>query len=193
MFVSTPPESPLSNDASFHEFVPLCDPRPLRVGDPGPGSCGTMDITSGDTAVSVWGIGDSVSGECEVKVQLQLSPDCPVVIGRSNNEVPPYLDPSYRPTQLVPGSGTPVVRSSWEGKDTRVSRAHFMLRGNAGGIVLTNGVPWLGGGIRPPMNGTWMLEPCWRAMHPGEEYQIEHGEAVSIHLPNRTVVRICAE
>ena len=129
----------------------------------------------------------------DLKVQLQLAPDCPVVIGRAEDGQPEYLDPAYRSTWLMPGTGQPIVRSASEGKDVCVSRAHFMLRGNVGGIMLTNGVPRAGGGIRPPMNGTWMLEPVFRLMDPGEDYQIEHGTAAVLHLPNGTVLRIYAE
>jgi hypothetical protein len=85
-----------------------------------------------------------------------------------------------------------VVRSSRDGRDVYVSRGHFTLRGDARGIVLTNGVPRIGGGIRPPITGTWMLEPSRRLMEPGEEYLIEHGAKVVLHLPNGTVVQICA-
>jgi hypothetical protein len=85
-----------------------------------------------------------------------------------------------------------VVQSSHEGRDICVSRGHFTLRGDARGIVLTNGVPRFGGGIRPPLNGTWMLEPSWRLMDPGEEYRIEHGAQVVLCLPNGTVVQIGA-
>jgi hypothetical protein len=85
-----------------------------------------------------------------------------------------------------------VVRSSSEGKDLYVSRGHFMLRGDARGIVLINGVPKLGGGIRPPLNGTWLLDAGWRLMEPGEEYLIEHGATAVLYLPNGTAVRIRA-
>jgi hypothetical protein len=123
---------------------------------------------------------------------LQLDPDRPVVIGRQEEGIPPYLDPAYQSTRLVPGTGQSVVQSSSQGRDVYVSRAHFMLRGNAHGILLTNGVPRAGGGIRPPRNWTYMRAPQCRVMEPGEEYLIEHGAAVMLQLPNHNVLRICA-
>jgi hypothetical protein len=68
-----------------------------------------------------------------------------------------------------------------------------MLKGSLHGILLLNGVPRRGGGIRPPMNGTKMLEPSSRSMDQGEEYMIEQGASAKIRLPNGTVVLMCAE
>ena len=68
-----------------------------------------------------------------------------------------------------------------------------MLRGVVGGILLVNGVPKVGGGIRPPRNGTRLTYPCSRAMFPEEEYIIESGTGVIIVLPNGTNVRIKAD
>jgi hypothetical protein len=152
-----------------------------------------LEILSGDTAISLWGGPETAKSETDSQVRLQLEPDRPVVIGRQEGKTPPYLDPSYRSTRVVPGTGQSVVQSSREGPDTWVSRAHFMLRGDARGIVLTNGVPRVGGGIRPPMNGTWLWDAGWRRMDPGEEYLIEHGATAALSLPNGTVVRIRAE
>lgn len=171
---------------------PLVDPNPMKVGDRQFFSSGSMEIIGGATDIGCWSAPETAV-EFERKVLLKLSPDCPAVIGRSDGPRPPYLDPTYCPTRIVPGTDQSVVQSSSMGPDVNVSRAHFMLRGNAQGIMLTNGVPRLGGGIRPPMNGTWIVAPEWRCMEPGEDYQIEHGAAVSIHLPNRVVVRICAD
>ena len=103
----------------------------------------------------------------------------------------PYLDPAYRPTTVVPGTGQSVLGAGAEA-DNWVSRGHFMLRADVGGILFVNGVPKRGGGIRPPMNGTWLLQPESRPLGPGEEYLIAHGTAVEIALPNRTTVRIDA-
>jgi hypothetical protein len=62
------------------------------------------------------------------------------------------------------------------------------------GILLTNGVPRLGGGIRPPTNRTMLAAAAeWRAMEPAEEFLIENGAEVSLYLPNGTMLRICAE
>ena len=71
--------------------------------------------------------------------------------------------------------------------------AHFMLRGCVQGMTLVNGVPHVAGGIRPPTNGTWLLEPEHRRMQAGEELLIPRGAAAKIHLPNGMVVKICAE
>jgi hypothetical protein len=195
MILTTPPGGrPLYASAPAScDYAPLCDPEPPPVGDRPARSSGTMETLSGGASLSTWSGDDLSVSDTDSKVQLQLAPDCPVVIGRWEDGSPPYLDTAYRSTRLVPGTGRPVVRSDSEGKDSCVSRAHFMLRGNASGIMVTNGVPRVGGGIRPPMNGTWMVEPSWRLMGPGEEYLIEHGAAVALHLPNGTVLRICAE
>jgi hypothetical protein len=68
-----------------------------------------------------------------------------------------------------------------------------MLRGNARGIVLTTGVPKVGGGIRPPNNGTCMPPPVYRALEPGEVYLVEHNATATPNVPNRTTVKIRAE
>jgi hypothetical protein len=120
-------------------------------------------------------------------------PDSPVVVGRSNGWSPEYLDPAYRPTRIVPGTGQAVLHSGGYGTDNCVSRAHFMLRGVRGGILLVNGVPRRGGGIRPPRNGTRLVAPEGRGLSPGEEYLIESGTAMVIRLPNGTEIRIDAE
>ena len=170
---------------------PLVDPHRVPAIDT-PSSFGSMETMFGDFGLSLWGDGDSSIPDSANKVQLQLAPARPVVIGRMQDDRPPYLDPAYRPTRVVPGSGQSVVRSATEGKDVCVSRAHFMLRGCIAGITLTNGVPRRGGGIRPPVNNTWLLQPIRRSMAPGEEYLIEHGASVVIWLVNGTTVRINA-
>ena len=106
---------------------------------------------------------------------------------------PPYLDPAYRPTRIVPGTGQAVLHSGGYGTDIRVSRAHFMLLGASRGILFVNGVPRRGGGIRPPLNGTRLVAPEGRALSPGEEYLIESGTAMVVRLPNRTELRIDAK
>jgi hypothetical protein len=182
----------LAPDTEPVAYAPLRDPHLVPVGDRPAPSSGSMETLSG-AALSSWCDDEVAVSRTGRKVQLQLAPDCPVVIGRLEDGLPPYLDPAYRSTRVVPGTGQPVVRSADEGKDVCVSRAHFMLRGCAGGIVLTNGVPHVDGGIRPPTNGTGLLEPTRRIMEPAEEYLIEHGAAVVLYLPNRTTVKICAE
>ena len=68
-----------------------------------------------------------------------------------------------------------------------------MLRGSVHGILFVNGVPRRGGGIRPPKNGTEMLAPAQRPMGQGEDYMIEKATAISIKLPNGTVILLGAE
>ena len=124
---------------------------------------------------------------------LCLAPARLVVVGRSSGRSPvPYLDPAYRPTQILPDSDRSVLRGNDE-SDNWVSRAHFTLRGApGGGIVFTNGVPRAGGGLRPPLNGTKLLVPTVRWLDPGEEVLIGLGEAVAIRLPNRCVLQLRA-
>jgi hypothetical protein len=184
-----PPHAPTPSPTAD---APLCGPEP-RGAAAVPISFGSLAVVSGDTAITLWGGHDTAVSESSAQVQLRLEPHRPVVIGRLEGQTPPYLDPSYRSTRVVPGTGQSVVRSGSQGKDVAVSRAHFMLRGDARGIVLTNGVPRVGGGIRPPMNGTWLWGERWRLMDPAEEYLIEYGMAAILHLPNGTVVRIRAE
>jgi hypothetical protein len=174
------------------QLAPACEPAPIGTYAPGPTSSGSIEIMSGYSTLTLSSCPGSTIPETDSRIQLQLDPDHPVVIGRQEHGIPPYLDPAYRSTRLVPGSAQPVVRSGSEGRDICVSRAHFMLRGNAQGIMLTNGVPHAGGGIRPPTNWTYMHEPQCRIMEPGEEYLIEHGAAVTLQLPNHNVLRICA-
>jgi hypothetical protein len=123
---------------------------------------------------------------------IQLTPDSPVVVGRSHGHVPPYLDPAYRPTRIVPGTGQAVLHWGGYGRDMCVSRAHFMLLGVSRGILFVNGVPRRGGGIRPPLYGTRLVAPGGRDLSPGEEYLIESGTAMVVRLPNGTELRIDA-
>ncbi len=91
--------------------------------------------------------------------ELPLMPDSPVVVGRSNGSSPPYLEPAYRPTRIVPGTGQAVLHSGGQGRDLYVSRAHFMLQAVPGGVLFVNGVPRRGGGIRSPIRGTRLVAP----------------------------------
>ena len=88
--------------------------------------------------------------------------------------------------------GDRVVGSAWADRDRSVSRGHFMLRVSPLGILFVNGVPKRGGGIRPPLNGTYLCEPELRRLEQGEEYLIEHGKQIRISLPNSTQVVIVA-
>jgi hypothetical protein len=123
---------------------------------------------------------------------LRLSPKEPVIVGRSEGWLPEYLDPAYRPTSILPGTGQAVLHSGGYGVDNCVSRAHFMLLGRSRGILFVNGVPRRGGGIRPPKNGTRLVAPEGRDLGPGEEYLIKSGTAMVVQLPNRTELRIDA-
>jgi hypothetical protein len=164
--------------------------HPWRDRDDGPGR-GGMSILSGSPLTTWSAVPPTALSQTEYA--LRLMPDSPVVVGRSNDASPEYLDPAYRPTRLVPGTGQPVLRSGGYGTDMYVSRAHFMLRGAAGGILFVNGVPRRGGGIRPPRNGTRLVVPEGRGLSPGEEYLIESGTAMVVRLPNGTEIRIGAE
>jgi hypothetical protein len=117
---------------------------------------------------------------------LQLQPQDSVVVGRQNGGSLEYLDPAYQPTQFEPTGGQPVLRGI--DRDICVSRGHFMLRGSATGILLINGVPRRGGGIRPPLNGTRLITPIRRHLEPAEEYLIERGNSATFQLPNGTEI-----
>jgi hypothetical protein len=119
------------------------------------------------------------------ELALALAPDRLVVVGRATGEhAVPYLDPAYRATTVVPNTQQSVLLGD-DRTDNWVSRAHFTLRGGAGGsVVFTNGVPQAGGGIRPPTNGTWLVSPARRFLDAGEEIRLVCGEAVVIWLPN---------
>ena len=127
------------------------------------------------------------------QLALCLAPKRLVVVGRSTGASPvPYLDPAYRATTFLPDSQQTVLVGD-DHTDNWVSRAHFTLRGGAGGgVVFTNGVPQAGGGIRPPTNSTWLVAPAVRLLDPGEEVLIGCGEAVAIRLPNRCVLQLKA-
>ena len=158
--------------------------------DYGP-SPGGISILSG-SPLTTWS-SVPLTARSQTEYALRLTPGSPVVVGRGNGWSPEYLDPAYRPTRIVPGTGQAVLHSGGYGTDNRVSRAHFMLRGVPGGILFVNGVPRRGGGIRPPRNGTRLVAPEGRGLSPGEEYLIESGTAMVVRLPNGTEIRIDAE
>jgi hypothetical protein len=164
--------------------------HPLSDWDDGP-SRGGMSILSGSPLTSWSSI--PLTAHSETEYALQLMPDSPVVVGRSDGWSPEYLDPAYLPTRIVPGTGQSVLHSGGSGTDRCVSRAHFMLQGVPGGILFVNGVPRRGGGIRPPHNWTRLIAPEGRDLSPGEEYLIGSGNAVVVLLPNGTEIRIDAE
>lgn len=143
--------------------------------------------------VTLWHGDGLVQTDESPQCKLRLSPDQPAVIGRFEGHQVFYLDPSYRPTRLVPGTGQDIMQSEGHGRDRCVSRAHFMLRAIGRGILLVNGVPRPGGGFRAPLNGTFMKVPERRRMIDGEEYPIDSGATAVIVLPNGTEVQIRAE
>jgi hypothetical protein len=143
--------------------------------------------------LNLWSIAKVTERKAEREFQVDLRPGQAVVIGRQEGGKIEYLDPRFRSTQMLPNSNRRVVTSLGRGKDRSVSRAHFMLKGSRHGILLINGVPQNGGGIRPPLNGTHMLEPVNRWLDDSEKILIEHGRTVKIRLPNDTVILLRAE
>jgi hypothetical protein len=165
-------------------------PPDLRGDQDDGSSLGGINVLSGGSLTAWSSLG--ITARSQTEYAIRLMPDSPVVVGRYHGRVPPYLDPAYRPTSIVPGTGQPVLRSEGYGKDIRLSRAHFMLLAVSRGILFVNGVPRRGGGIRPPFNGTRLLAPEGRVLTPGEEYLIESGTAMIVRLPNETELRIDA-
>jgi hypothetical protein len=153
-------------------------------------SSGTLSVLSGGN-LTICGI-TRATRETQTVCELKLAPDQPAVIGRAEGHPVPYLDPAYRATRLLPGTGQSIMHPGEDESNGFVSRGHFMLRWAAGGILLINGVPRLGGGIRPPLNGTFLLEPVRRVLGPAEEYLIASGTSIVLWLPNHTRVRIAA-
>jgi hypothetical protein len=156
----------------------------------GPYSIGDVSVVSGP-AVTLWAT-PPTSRDTAPLSRLRLEARRPAIVGRQEGGTIDYLDPAYRPTQVVPDSGQRVLRPGGGPEDGLVSRGHFMLRAAPCGIVLVNGVPRAGGGIRPPVNGTWLVFPVRRRLAPGEEYLIERGAVVVIRLPNASQLRIGA-
>ncbi len=160
-------------------------------GDQDDGSSpGGISVLSG-SPLTAWS-SNALTACSQTEYAIRLMPDSPVVVGRCHGSLPPYLDPAYRPTSIVPGTGQAVLHSGGYGTDVRVSRAHFMLVGASRGILFVNGVPRRGGGIRPPLNGTRLIAPEGRVLSPGEEYVIRSATAMVVRLPNRTELRIDA-
>jgi hypothetical protein len=166
----------------FPEVVPA---------EPGSMSSASLRVTPG-SSLTLWSVSDPAQAT-DVEYQVRISPDRPVIVGRAEGHEVPYLDPAYRPTRVVPGTGQSVMRQDGTDHDIVVSRGHFMLRADPGGVVFVNGVPRRGGGLRPPMNGTWLLAPIRRMLDPEEAYLIEHGRAAVFYLPNGAEIRIDAQ
>lgn len=165
-----------------------------------PASVCSVSLLAG-TAVALWASPKTAVGTVAVadtvvdpfpELALGLAPGALAVVGRAEpHHHVPYLDPAYRATPLVPGSGRSVMLNGQ--RDIGVSRGHFTLRGAPGGaVVFTNGVPAVGGGVRPPTNGTWLLAPHRRQLDPGEELHIGPGEAVVVYLPNGCTLQLAA-
>jgi hypothetical protein len=115
-----------------------------------------------------------------------------VVIGRQEGGGTEYLDPRFRPTQRMPGTSQRVIVNVYRHSDTFVSRGHFTLIGSPFGIIFVNGVPRRGGGIRPPLNWTQLIQPERRMMLPGEHIVVAPGTVIKIMLPNLMEVMISA-
>jgi hypothetical protein len=158
--------------------------------DRGSSPSGGISVLSG-TPLTTWSHLPLIERN-PTEYELPLMPDSSVIVGRSAGGSPPYLEPAYRPTRIVPGTGQAVLHSGGRGTDHYVSRAHFMLRAVPSGLLFVNGVPRRGGGIRPPIYGTRLVAPHGRDLRPGEEYLIESGTAMVVRLPNGTELRINA-
>jgi hypothetical protein len=174
------------------ECPPLPEIAPLPHDDLAGCTSLSVSIVEG-AALNLWSIATATEGKTKEELKLQLQPDQSVVIGRQEGGEIEYLDPRYQPTQMLPNSSQRVITSVSKGNNVSVSRGHFMLKSSIHGIMLLNGVPRRGGGIRPPLNGTVMLEPVYHSMGEGEEYLIENGSAAKIRLPNGTVILLRAE
>ena len=177
----------MSRPHDYPEIAPL--PREDEAGD----SILSVSHISGP-AVDLWSANTATEGDTASQFTLALGPERSVVIGRQEGGRIEYLDRRYRPTQILPNTDRRVVKSvGQDSRDLCVSRGHFMLKGSTRGIVFLNGVPRVGGGVRPPMNGTEMLAPDRRTMMQGEELLIDRGSAITIRLPNQAVLLLRAE
>ena len=175
------------------EAIPWCPaelPAPDTDADSQISYC-TID-SHGGPGVTLWSDPASPTPRSDARVQLQLSPEDTVIIGRMNGGEIDYLDPRFVPTPIMPGTGTTILRHGGAGPDVCVSRGHFMLRGHSRGILFVNGVPRRGGGIRPPRNWTELLLPRRRMLNLAEELLIERDADITIRLPNETRLTIRA-
>jgi len=169
--------------------IPVIVPRHPDVGTEHTGLTITM---TGSSSLQIRSDTIHLASAPQNQVALQLSSEQWLVIGRQEGGPIEYLDPSYQSTRIVPNSDQAVVASFYSELDRCVSRGHFMLKGSALGILFVNGVPRRGGGIRPPKNWTWLLQPENRQLLEAEELLIEHGQAIRIQLPNDTVILLQA-
>jgi hypothetical protein len=155
------------------------------VGD----SISSVTLSGLSGSVTLWSDGCRMEDTLS-ETRVQIAPSRPVVIGRAEGREVPYLDPAYLPTRLVPGTGQTVMLTGGQGADIHVSRGHFMLRAHPDGVLFVNGVPRRGGGIRPPLCGTWLLSPARRKLEPGEEYLIAWSATAVVWLPNGSQIQI---
>jgi hypothetical protein len=178
------------------EIVPLRpspEVVPGRTPAPDTGEPSSCTISSdGGPGVTIWSVPGARTSPQTGEVRLQLSPDAPVIVGRQNGGEIEYLDPRYVPTPIMPGARRTILQRDGQHRDLYVSRGHFMLRGGCGRMLLVNGVPRRGGGIRPPKNWTQLLAPQHRLLLPEEELVIERGDHITIRLPNDTRLTIQA-
>ena len=108
--------------------------------DDGPSS-GGISVLSG-SPVTTWST-LPLTTRSQTEYSLRLSPDSPVIIGRSDGWSPEYLDPAYRPTRIVPGTGQAVLRSGGYGADNCVSRAPSCSWGSR--VAYSSSTVFLGG------------------------------------------------
>ena len=175
--------------------VPAIDPeRPAEFPTPETDRASLCTIHSDSgPGLTLWSLPTArASPAAGIEAQLQLSPESAVIIGRMDGGEIEYLDPNYVPSPIMPGTGTTILKHGGAGGDIFVSRGHFMLRGHPHGILLVNGVPRRGGGIRPPRNWTVLFEPQHRMLREAEELVIDRGSHVAIGLPNGTRLTIAA-
>src|SRR5262245_12162551 len=85
--------------------------------------------------LTLWSASDTLHPDTDTNYQLALRPDERVVVGRQQGGDLEYLDPSCRPTQLLPNTFHSVLTQR-PLEDSYVSRGHFTLLGVPHGLVL---------------------------------------------------------
>jgi hypothetical protein len=81
-----------------------------RWGDQDDGSsAGGITVLSGGP-LTTWS-SLALAARSQTEYAVRLVPDSPVVVGRCHGSLPPYLNPAYRPTTIVPGTGQAVLHS----------------------------------------------------------------------------------
>ena len=81
--------------------------------------CGLF-LLSG-TPVTMWSSPETAL-DARSQWRLMVGSDRPVIIGRAEGREVTYLDPAYRPTTIVPGTGRTILQNNGEGGDDTVSR-----------------------------------------------------------------------